>query len=139
MAWVVDTCVLLDVGLDDPKFGETSEILLRMKVEDGLCICPVTFVELAPAFAGDLGALRRFLSGLAVDHAELWQEQDTDRAARAWSRHIARRREYPARSAKRPVADVLIGGFAMRFDGLLTRNTGDFRKLFPGLRLVRPD
>jgi len=139
MAWVVDTCLLLDVGLDDPKFGEPSEALLQKKVEDGLLICPVTFVELAPAFAGDLGALRRFLSGLAVDHAELWQDQDTDRAARAWSRHITRRREDPARSAKRPVADVLIGGFAMRFDGLLTRNTGDFRKLFPGLRLVRPD
>jgi len=138
MAWVVDTCILLDVGLDDPTFGEISEALLQEKVEDGLLICPVTFVELAPAFAGDLGALRRFLSGLAVDHAELWQDQDTDRAARAWSRHIARRREYPARFAKRPVADVLIGGFAMRFDGLLTRNTKDFRKLFPGLRLIRP-
>jgi len=139
MAWVVDTCILLDVGLDDPIFGETSEALLQKKLEDGLCVCPVTFVELAPAFADDLGALRRFLSGLAVDHTELWQDQDTDRSARAWSRHIARRREFPTRSAKRPVADVLIGGFAMRFDGLLTRNTRDYRKLFPSLRLVRPD
>jgi predicted nucleic acid-binding protein len=58
------------------------------------------------------------------------------KAARAWSRYIARRREHPPRSAKRPVADVLIGGFALRFDGLITRNTGDFRKLFPGLRLI---
>jgi hypothetical protein len=37
------------------------------------------------------------------------------------------------------VADVLIGGFALRFDGLLTRNTGDFRQLFPSLRLVSAD
>jgi len=139
MAWVVDTCILLDIGLDDPEFGEASETLLLRKAKDGLVVCPVTFVELAPAFAGDLGALRKFLANLSVDYTELWQNQDTDKAARAWARHIARRRERAARSAKRPVADVLIGSFALRFDGLLTRNTSDFRQLFPSLRLVRAD
>ena len=139
MAWVVDTCILLDIGLDDPEFGEASETLLLRKAKDGLVICPVTFVELAPAFAGDLTALRKFLSALSVDYSELWQNQDTDKAARAWARHIARRRDRAARSVKRPVADVLIGGFALRFDGLLTRNTGDFRQLFPSLRLVSAD
>jgi len=139
MAWVVDTCILLDIGLDDPEFGEASETLLLRKAKDGLVVCPVTFVELAPAFAGDLGALRKFLANLSVDYTELWQNQDTDKAARAWARHIARRRERAARSAKRPVADVLIGSFALRFDGLLTRNTSDFRQLFPSLRLVSVD
>jgi len=139
MAWVVDTCILLDIGLDDPEFGEASETLLLRKAKDGLVVCPVTFVELAPAFAGDLGALRKFLANLSVDYTELWQNQDTDKAARAWARHIARRRERAARSAKRPVADVLIGSFALRFDGLLTRNTSDFRQLFPSLRLVSAD
>ena len=139
MAWVVDTCILLDIGLDDPAFGEASETLLQGSAEAGLLVCPVTFIELAPAFGGSLTALRKFLSGLAVDYAALWQEQDTQQAAQAWSRHIARRRVHPARTTKRPVADVLIGGFALRFDGLLTRNTGDFRKLFPSLRLVSPE
>jgi len=49
-----------------------------------------------------------------------------------------KRRDHHPRSTKRPVADVLIGGFALRFDGLITRNTDDFRKLFPALRLIRP-
>ena len=139
MAWVVATCILLDIGLDDPEFGEASEALLLRKAKDGLVVCPVTFIELAPAFGGSLTALRKFLSGLAVDYTELWQDQDTQQAARAWSRHIARRRVHPVRTTKRPVADMLIGGFALRFDGLLTRNTGDFRKLFPSLRLVSPE
>ncbi len=139
MAWVVDTCILLDIGLDDPEFGEASEALLLRKAKDGLVVCPVTFVELAPAFAGDLAALRKFLANLSVDYTELWQNQDTDKSARAWARHIARRRERAARRLKRPVADVLIGSFALRFDGLLTRNTGDFRQLFPSLRLVSAD
>ena len=73
-----------------------------------------------------------------VERAERWQEQDTAKAARAWSRHIARRREHPPHFATSPVTDVLIGGFAMRFDGLITRTTGDFRALLPSLRLARP-
>lgn len=134
MAWVVDTCLLLDVGLDDPKFGRTSEDLLRMKSADGLLVCPVTFVELAPAFAGNLTSLRKFLLGIPTDFQEPWLEQDTEAAAGAWARHIQMRRF--SRGPRRPVADVLIGAFALRFDGLLTRNATDFRRLFPKLRLV---
>ena len=136
MAWVVDTCLLLDVGLDDPMFGESSEILLQDKSGEGLLICPVTFVEMAPAFAGDLGALRQFLTGIPADFDEPWEQKDTEAAARAWARHVGLRRA--GRGDRRPVADVLIGAFASRFEGLLTRNLNDFRRLFPKLKLVAP-
>ncbi len=33
---------------------------------------------------------------------------------------------------------LLIGAFASRFDGLLTRNEGDFRRVFPALRILVP-
>ena len=39
---------------------------------------------------------------------------------------------------KRPLADVLIGAFALRFQGILTRNDADFRQLFPTLNLLTP-
>jgi hypothetical protein len=39
---------------------------------------------------------------------------------------------------KRPIADVLIGAFASRFDGMLTRNAKDFQAVFPGLKLLEP-
>jgi predicted nucleic acid-binding protein len=138
MIWVVDTCLLLDVGLDDPDFGVKSETLLAGKAAEGLCVCPVTYVELAPAFGGDLGALRKFLLGMNVAYDEVWDHADTEQAARAWARHILQRRRGRPVVPKRPVADVLIGAFALRFQGLLTRNTVDFRRLFPKLRLVAP-
>lgn len=138
MAWVVDTCLLLDIGLDDPGFGRKSEALLRQRSADGLTICPVTFVELAPAFGGELGALRSFLAGLEVEFDDPWSGQDTELSARSWARHILGRRSAGKLHPKRPVADVVIGAFASRFDGLLTRNTADFRKLYPKLRIVGP-
>ena len=138
MPWVVDTCLLLDVGLDDPEFGAKSEALLRKRSAEGLTICPVTFVELAPAFGGEVGALRRFLSALGVGFDEPLNDKDIEHAARAWARHILDRRAALPRSPKRPVADVMIGAFASRFDGLLTRNVADFRRLYPRLRVISP-
>jgi hypothetical protein len=53
MPWVVDTCLLIDVAEADPAFGVASARLLDVKRVDGLAICPVTNVELAPVFNGD--------------------------------------------------------------------------------------
>jgi hypothetical protein len=36
------------------------------------------------------------------------------------------------------MADVLIGVFALRFEGLVTRNAKDFSAHFPGLAIVEP-
>ena len=136
MPWVVDTCVLLDVGLDDQTFASGSESLLDAKLAEGLVICPVSYVELAPAFSGQIEPLEEFLFQLGVDHQEDWLTKDTANACEAWTRHVQKRRDHKA--ARRPIADVLIGAFALRFDGLLTRNTEDFRKLFPSLALLAP-
>ncbi|NDG72665.1 MAG: type II toxin-antitoxin system VapC family toxin [Proteobacteria bacterium] len=123
MAWVVDTCLLLDIGLDDPEFAEGSENLVLQMSSSGVVISPVTFVELAPAFGGNMDALKNFLFGLGIDFEEIWDVSDTENAAAAWAEHILKRRS---------------GGFALRFEGLLTRNAKDFQKLFPNLRVVEP-
>jgi len=136
MAWVVDTCLLLDIGLDDPEFAEGSENLVLQMSSSGVVISPVTFVELAPAFGGNMDALKNFLVGLGIDFEEIWDVSDTENAAAAWAEHILKRRS--GGGLKRPVADVLIGSFALRFEGLLTRNAMDFQKLFPNLRVVEP-
>jgi hypothetical protein len=61
MIWIVDTCVVLDVLENDPDFGMPSAMLLEARLGDGLAVSPVTMIELAPAFAGDLRAQKRFL------------------------------------------------------------------------------
>ena len=136
MAWVVDTCLLLDIGLDDPEFAEKSENLILKMSSSGLLISPITFVELAPAFGGDMDALKTFLISLGIEFEEIWDALDTENAAIAWAGHILKRRS--GGGLKRPVADVLIGSFALRFEGLLTRNAKDFERLFPELCIVEP-
>ncbi len=135
-AWVVDTCVLLDILEDDPRFGRASALAVDACLEQGLVVCPLTYVELAPAFRGDTALQDEFLRGVGVELHQDWSAADTLRAHAAWNRFIHRRRARVV--ARRPLADLLIGAFACRFHGLLTRNGADFAPLFPGLRLHAP-
>jgi hypothetical protein len=133
---VVDTCVLIDVTEDDPEFGESSAECLASRLEDGLTVSPVTYVELAPVFDGSRRLLDEFLAGLGIDGSAIFDTADRHSAFSAWARHISERRA--RRAGRRPVADVLIGALALRHDGLITRNGDDFRALYPKLPLVDP-
>lgn len=124
MAWVVDTSVLLDIRLNDPTFGPASARCLSQYRVDGLVICPVSFVELSPAFRGSVSTQQQFLQQVGVGWAESWQWRDTQAAHDLWAAHVAAKRAN--REAKRVVADVLIEAFTQRFQGLLTRNPKDF-------------
>jgi predicted nucleic acid-binding protein len=137
MAWVVDTCVLLDVLEDHPEHGQTSALTLDRLMVDGLTICPVTYSELAPAFDGDSSLQNEFLAGVGVDFRQDWLWDDTLRAHEAWSDFIRRKRA--GLVPKRPLADVLIGAFASRYQGLITRNSMDFASIFPMLPLQVPE
>lgn len=134
--WVVDTCVLVDIADDDPEFGLASAQCLSRRLPDGLAVSPVTYVELAPVFDDSARLLEEFLSGLGIDpDAEL--DSRTKRVAfSAWGRHISAKRA--GRTARRPVADVLIGAMAVGHRGLITRNESDFTSFFPDLAVVDP-
>ena len=136
MAWVVDTCLLLDVALDDPKFYSASARLLDEKQVDGLLVCPVSVVEISPVFAAQMSVVTEFLVRLNIPPAEPWTHTDTQTAFTAWNDYVVAKRR--GEINKRPIADVLIGAFAMRFQGLLTRNPSDFRQLFPALPIIEP-
>ncbi len=136
MAWVVDTCLLIDVAEGDPAFGVSSAALLDARRPEGLTICPVTYAELGPVFDGDATAQNEFLANLAVVWTEGWTLTDTVVAHGAWHRYVIGKRA--GNLPKRPVADVLIGAFAELRDGLLTRKARDFRTVFPALKLLTP-
>ncbi|MEA2603748.1 MAG: hypothetical protein QOF89_4740 [Acidobacteriota bacterium] len=136
MPWVVDTCVLIDVLEDDPTFGRASALTLEAHATDGLIVCPITFAELAPAFEGDPGLQEEFLAGIGADYRQDWSWEDTLRAHEAWNVFVQRRRSGVL--PKRPLADILIGAFSSRHQGLITRNPDDFVKVFPDLVLRVP-
>jgi predicted nucleic acid-binding protein len=136
MAWVVDTCMLIDVLEDDPRFGRASALTLDSYAAEGLVVCPITYAELSPAFLGDTALQDEFLHGVGVDFRHDWTWADTLCAHEAWHRFIERKRGQSL--ARRPLADVLIGAFASRYQGLITRNTDDFASIFPDLKVGVP-
>jgi len=137
MSWVVDTCIVIDVLRKDPLHGNASALMLNELSSEGLILCPVCFVELAPAFLGDIRRQHHFLDSIGIDYERnAWTREDTLAAHAAWYRHTVARRMNAI--SKRPVADVMIGAFAMRHTGLLTRNASDFGRVFPELAVRTP-
>ena len=125
MAWVVDTCILLDIRLRDAVFGVSSARCLQSHLRDGLVISPVTYVELAPAFNGSAAQEEEFLKLTGVEYASVdWTSRDTAAAHQLWAEVIRKKRT--GHGGKRPVADVLIEAFARRFQGIITRNPRHF-------------
>jgi hypothetical protein len=55
MAWVVDTCMLIDVAEADATLGVVSAKLLDSKRTDGLTICPATWPTHSASRSTSLG------------------------------------------------------------------------------------
>ena len=136
MAWVVDTCVLLDLLIPDPIFAEPAITCLNRYSLEGLVVSPVTYLELGPAFDGDASQQDAFLREKRISGIKSWDAADTVASYVLWHECVLRKRRGLAR--KRPVADALIAGFAMRWQGLITRNVDDFRAISPTLPLIDP-
>jgi predicted nucleic acid-binding protein len=136
MPWVIDTCLLIDIADADPQFTTASATLLDAKRPEGLVISPITYAELAPVFDGEAARQELFLYHLQVSWSDAWTHAETQAAHAAWHRYVQSRRLQ--RIPKRPMADILSGAFAERFDGLLTRNESDFRSVFPTMPFLVP-
>ena len=136
MTWVVDTCVLIDVFRGDKTFAAMSSMALQSKLDDVLTGAPITYVELSPEFNGDAAAQDAFLDAMWIHRDFNGSKEAVLLAHKAWHEHIMRKRAGSAR--KRPIADVLIGAYALQKGGLITRNEADFRTLYPTLTIFNP-
>ena len=134
--WVVDTCVIIDILSGDGKYSCKSADAIDMKRDDGLVIAPITYVELAPSFGGDPNNQDSTLSELGIEIDFGGNRDAVITAYKAWYDHVRRKRA--GQVAKRPIADIMIGAYAMQKGGLITRNEYDFHALFPNLTIFNP-
>ena len=136
MTWVVDTCILIDVLKADPIFARSSSAALQSKMDEVLVIAPITYVELAPAFRGNVEAQNEFLNALWIRYDFEGNREAVLAAHKSWYEHVLRKRS--GIEERRPIADVMIGAYALSRGGLITRNESEFRTLYPTLEIFNP-
>ena len=134
--WVVDTCIIIDITSGDGEFSTKSADAIDAKRAEGLVVAPITYVELAPSFRGDIAKQDSVLSGMGIEFDFAGNRQAVLAAHKAWFEHALRKRLGEA--VKRPIADVLIGAYAVEKGGLITRNEADFKTLYPNLTIFNP-
>jgi predicted nucleic acid-binding protein len=133
MITAVDTSVLLDLFLADPKFADVSaRALQRADIAGALVVCEVVYAELAAQFP-QKAMLDRALGQLGIQ-LDAIDEEIAFAAGRAF-------RAYRDRGGPRSriMADFLIGAHAQkRAAALLSRDRRFFREHFRKLRVVDP-
>ena len=134
--WVVDTCIIIDITSGDGEFSTKSADAIDAKRAEGLVVAPITYVELALSFRGDIAKQDSVLSGMGIEFDFAGNRQAVLAAHKAWYEHALRKRLGEA--VKRPIADVLIGAYAVEKGGLITRNEADFKTLYPNLTIFNP-
>ena len=126
MIAAVDTSVLLDVFLPDPRYGRESQQRVRTAYDAGAVIVSV-YAELTAAFP-DRATLDRALGEINATTSPI----DTDIAFEAGVRWKRYRQAGGPR--KRIITDFLIGAHALAVaDTFITRDRGFFRTYFPEL------
>ncbi|KAK1177830.1 type II toxin-antitoxin system VapC family toxin [Streptomyces sp. NBS 14/10] len=130
---LVDSCVLLDMLGDDPKWAEWSVEKIAEAIDGGAVINPLIYTEVSIQYT------RREDLDAAIP------AEDYAREALPWEAgflagkaFLKYRRAGGVRTA--PLPDFYIGAHsAVKGYRLLTRNRKDFRSYFPKLEIISPD
>jgi len=133
MTTAVDTSVLFDLLVGDPRFAETSETALRKARANGrLVVCEAVVAELKPSLP-DGNDLKEFLDDLGIDF-EAGDCASAMAAGEKFARYLANRGP-----VKRVLPDFLVAAHARRFaDALISRDRGYYREYFKDLEVIDP-
>ena len=131
---LIDTNILLDIATGDPQWQKWSEEQLRAAAVRGpLCINPIIYAELAPAFRS-MTELDRWLGPPLVLHRLPLPYAAGWIAAQAFVRY---RRSGGTKNL--PLPDFYIGAHAELEDlALVTRDATRYQTYFPQVHLIAP-
>ena len=130
---LVDTNVLIDVAVDDPKWGDWSaEQLERAKESEAVALNAIVYAELSVHFE-NAEQLESVLAPFRFERLHLpWEAAFV--AGKAFKRYRARG---GIKSA--PLPDFFIGAHAATTGlMLLTRDPRRYREYFPTVKLISP-
>ena len=129
----VDSSVLLDVLVGDPRFGDAS----TQAVADALALGEVVVCDAVVAEVQTMLDTRETAMDALVEFGIRYEPTTLPASVRAG--HMQRRFRDRGGRRERVVADFLIGAHAMmQCDALITRDAGFYRDYFKGLKLVVP-
>jgi predicted nucleic acid-binding protein len=133
MTTLVDSSVLLDILVSDPRFCDLSESALKTARSNGrLVVCEAVVAEIRPALSSD-AELVEFCEDLGLDY----EPCSFDAALLAGSMYAM----YLTRTgmAKRVLPDFLIAAQARQNNyALLARDRGFYREYFDGIVVLDP-
>ena len=130
---LVDTNVLIDVAVDDPRWADWSaERLAEVRESDRLALNAIVYAELSVHF-DSVEQLESVLAPFRFERLHLpWEAAFV--AGKAFKRYRARGGRKTA-----PLPDFLIGAHAATAGlTLLTRDPRRYREYFPSVRLISP-
>ena len=131
---LIDSCVLLDIFTEDPKWGDWSiQEIERAREAGRLVINPIIYAEVTPRFA-TAEELDYTLGSDELDHEGIPYEAAflVGKAFNAYKRRGGQERS--------PLPGFYIGAHAaVRSYRLLTRDAHHFRTYFPRVELVCPN
>ncbi len=133
MITAVDSSVLIDVLIDDPRFSDASTAAVRDALSHGAAIvCDVVWAEITGWGRSDR-LIADAITGLGIGYSPVLRDA-AGHAGRAWARYRA-----TGGPRDRMVPDFLVGAHALtQADRLLTRDRGFYRRYFETLIIVDP-